>query len=286
MLLRGLMAFHHQHTQAHTPWPLPLGGGGVGDAYTCVAAGHGRCRHLMIHLSGLRPHSAHIHLARPSRLYPSPPYRAKFIVLRSNWPACVDTDGAPLLRPPDETRSPLNGQPCERQRHRTARKSEWNGTLLAWHLLRPSVSMAVEAAAASEHVPTHSHTLYTSYLHASLSLRRAFVPRSIRDATRAASRAVDSIFEVRLRLHRCTPAHTWPTPMLCAAGLCLRGRAPYTHGDDKHSITVIPVRTHGVDPNDKHIPECNKRAPPAAHAKPARPWLLCALFCAPVPAAL
>ena len=258
----------------------------VGDAYTCVAAGHGRCRHLMIHLSGLRPHSAHIHTAWPSRLYPSPPYRAKFIVLRSNWPACVDTDGAPLLRPPDETRSPLNGQPCERQRHRTARKSEWNGTLLAWHLLRPSVSMAVEAAAASEHVPTLTYPTH-SHLHASLSLRRAFVPPPIRDATRAASRAVDSIFRGATTppsLYTC--AHLAYT-MLCAAlGSACAGWAPYTHGDDKHSITVIPVRTHGVDPNDKHIPECNKRAPTAAHAKPARPWLLCALLCAPLPAAL
>ena len=164
----------------HTHMAFAFGGEEeVGDAYTCVAAGHGRCRHLMIHLSGLRPHNAHIHLAWPSRLYPSPPYRAKFIVLRSNWPACADTDGAPLLRPPDETRSPFNGQPCERQRHRTARKSEWNGTLLAWHLLRPSVSMAVEAAAASEHVPTHSHTLYTHtstlpFLSGERSFRRPF----------------------------------------------------------------------------------------------------------------
>ena len=159
---------------------------------------------------------AHIHTAWPSRLHPSPPYRANIIVLRSNWPACADTDGAPLLRPPDETRSPLKGQPCERQRHRTARKSEWNGTLLAWHLLRPSVSMAVEAAAASEHVPTHS----TYPIHLTPPPRSPFSgERSFRGPfeTPLAPLLVPSIrsFEVRLRLHRCTPAHTWPT--LCFA---------------------------------------------------------------------
>ena len=177
----------------------------------------------MIHLSGLRPHSAHIHLARPSRLYPSPPYRAKFIVLRSNWPACVDTDGAPLLRPPDETRSPLNGQPCERQRHRTARKSEWNGTLLAWHLLRPSVSMAVEAAAASEHVPTHS--TYPIHSHTSTL---PFSQESVRSAVhsrRHSRRFSCRRFDLRgatapLSLYTCAHlAYTLP----CAAGLCLRG---------------------------------------------------------------
>ena len=221
---------------------------------------------------------AHIHPARPSRLYPSPPYRAKFIVLRSNWPACADTDGAPLLRPPDETRSPLNGQPCERQRHRTARKSEWNGTLLAWHLLRPSVSMAVEAAAASEHVPTLTYPTH-SHLHASLSLRRAFVPPPIRDATRAASRVVDSIFEVRLRLYRCTPAHTWPTLCLarlgsaCAAGLHTRMVMINTPLQLSLSEHMVWTQTTSIYLNAIKEP----RQPP--HAKPARrPWPLCALL--------
>ena len=166
---------------------------------------------------------AHIHTAWPSRLYHSTPYRAKFIVLRSNWPACADTDGAPLLRPPDETRSPLNGQPCERQRHRTARKSEWNGTLLAWHLLRPSVSMAVEAAAASEHVPTHSHTLYTH-----IPPRSPFSgERSFRGPfeTPLAPLLVSSIPSSRcdyasIVVHLRTPGLHYA---LRGAGLCLRG---------------------------------------------------------------
>ena len=167
---------------------------------------------------------AHIHTAWPSRLYPSPPYRAKFIVLRSNWPACADTDGAPLLRPPDETRSPLNGQPCERQRHRTARKSEWNGTLLAWHLLRPSVSMAVEAAAASEHVPTHS--TYPIHSHTSTL---PFSQESVRSAVH--SRRHSRRFSCRrFDLSRCDYASIvvhLRTPglhyALRGAGLCLRG---------------------------------------------------------------
>ena len=152
--------------------------------------------------------------------------------------------------------------------------------MLAWHLLRPSVSMAVEAAAASEHVPTHS--TYPIHSHTSTL---PFSQESVRSAVH--SRRHSRRFSCRrFDLSRCDYASIvvhLRTPglhsALRGAGLCLRGRAPYTHGDDKHSITVIPVRTHGVDPNDKHIPECNKRAPPAAHAKPARrPWPLCALL--------
>ena len=64
---------HTTITHKHTHHGLCLWGEEeVGDAYTCVAAGHGRCRHLMIHLSGLRPHAHTYTRPGPPARYPSP----------------------------------------------------------------------------------------------------------------------------------------------------------------------------------------------------------------------
>lgn len=81
--------------------PSPRAGSGM--LASCVAADFGRCGHLTIHLSGLRP-------APPGRVLaasPSPSPSEQSIAFGFNWPG----EPRPLLRP----RVPPQCQPCEHE---------------------------------------------------------------------------------------------------------------------------------------------------------------------------
>ena len=77
--------------------PSPRAGSGM--LASCVAADFGRCGHLTIHLSGLRP-------APPGRVLAASPSEQS-IAFGFNWPG----EPRPLLRP----RVPPQCQPCEHE---------------------------------------------------------------------------------------------------------------------------------------------------------------------------
>ena len=129
----------------------------------------------------------------------------------------------------------------------------------------------------------HTHIPYTlTYLHASLSLRRAFVPPAVRDTTRAASR-VSSIPSSRcdyasIVVHLRTPGlHSalrgWA--LLARAGLHTRMVMINTPLQLSLSEHMVWTQTTSIYLNAIKEP----RQPRIA--KPARPWLRFALRLCP-----
>jgi len=66
--------YHPRSILGTTPGPsLAPPSGRVSDASSCVAAGYGRCRHFMIHLSGLRPCAPRTADSLPPAAHPRTP---------------------------------------------------------------------------------------------------------------------------------------------------------------------------------------------------------------------